>query len=162
MARKTLTERLWARVEKTDTCWEWTGYRTPKGYGLLSATSPDGKGTSRQAHRIAFEEANGPIPEDRVVDHACLNPSCVRPEHLRLVTTKQNAEHRKGAQRNNRSSGVRGVYWHARAKKWRAMVRHDQRLTSVGLFDTVSQAEAAAIARRNELFTHNGLDRISH
>ena len=31
----TLEERFWSRVDKTDTCWEWTGTRAEYGYGCI-------------------------------------------------------------------------------------------------------------------------------
>lgn len=156
-----IQSRLWRRVTKTDTCWIWQGFVTPKGYGLLSFVNQDGKPSSMQAHRVSYEEAFGPVAPGMVLDHICHNPACVRPDHLRQATTKQNAENRLGAQKNNKSSGVRGVYWHARSEKWRAMTRHDQKLIHLGLFSTVAEAESAVIAKRNELFTHNDLDRVA-
>lgn len=158
----TSMDRFWARVDKSGDCWEWTGFVTNRGYGLIAAKGgPKGKGTSKKAHRVAYEDANGPIPEGFMVDHICHNRLCCNPSHLRLATAKQNAEHRKGAQKNNKSSGVRGVYWRTQSNKWRAMVRHNQRLISVGQFDTVVEAEAAVIAKRRELFTHNDKDRVT-
>jgi hypothetical protein len=40
------------------------------------------------AHRRAWEEANGPIPEgwQWVIHHTCENPACVNVEHLELKT----------------------------------------------------------------------------
>lgn len=151
-------DRFWARVDKSGECWIWTGFITHRGYGLASIVGAGGNETSKQAHRIAYEIASGPITDGRVVDHLCHTRACCNPAHLRLATAKQNAEHRIGAQANNKSSGVRGVY--RQAGKWRAMVRHNQRLISVGMFATIAEAEAAVIAKRNELFTHNDMDRL--
>lgn len=159
MARKTLQERLWSRVDKTGECWNWTGYLHPRGYGRIGATSPDGRATVEQAHRVAYADAVGPIPVGMSVDHRCHNRSCCNPDHLRLVTTKQNAEHRLGAQRNNKSSGVRGVHWKKGSKKWQALIRHNQRHVYLGLYETIAEAESVVIAKRLELFTHNDLDR---
>ena len=30
-----VAERFWSKVEKTDTCWLWTGHRDRHGYGWL-------------------------------------------------------------------------------------------------------------------------------
>jgi len=109
------------------------------------------------AHRISYELANGPIPDGMQVDHICLNPACVKPEHLRLATQKQNNEHRAGLPITN-TSGVRGVSRGWRGK-WRASVGHYGGRHYLGHFATMQEAEAAVIAKRLELFTHNDLDR---
>ncbi len=78
------------RIEKTSTCWLWTGGVTSTGYGSLRLN-----GKLRYAHRHAYELANGSIPEGLVVDHLCRNRLCVNPEHLEPVTLAENT--RRGA-----------------------------------------------------------------
>jgi len=41
-------------------------------------------------HRLAYEEAKGPIPEGLTVDHLCFNTRCVNPDHLEAVPNKEN------------------------------------------------------------------------
>lgn len=65
-------------------CRLWTGY-TRKGYGRLGI---DGK--LFQAHRVAYELANGPIPEGLELDHLCRNRACINPDHLEPVTGREN------------------------------------------------------------------------
>ena len=45
----------------------------------------------RKAHRIAYESANGPIPDGQQIRHMCHNPSCVNPEHLKAGTQTDNS-----------------------------------------------------------------------
>ena len=153
----TLTGRIeqnfWAKVQKTDGCWEWTGTLSDSGYGRFwdgSRTVP--------AHVYSYRLAGGVIPPRSYIDHRCHRPSCVNPGHLRAVTNKQNIENRRGANRNSKS-GIRGVSWDASRGKWAAQVHHNYRTIPVGRFDTLPEAEAAVIAKRNELFTHNDGDR---
>ncbi|WP_170835474.1 HNH endonuclease signature motif containing protein [Arthrobacter alpinus] len=146
-------ERFWSKVDKTETCWNWIGGFNKSGYGRLKI---DGKFI--RAHIRSFEMENGEVPAGMVVDHRCHNEKCVRPVHLRLVTHKQNSEHRIGAQKNSKS-GIRGVYWAPTRNAWIASVRHCGRQVNLGTFSTAADAERAAIAKRNELFTHNDHDR---
>lgn len=76
---------FWSRVDKTDGCWLWTAAKNSDGYGYFSI-----KGYSVRAHRWAYELNVGPIPKNRVIDHLCRNRSCVRPDHLELVTNQEN------------------------------------------------------------------------
>lgn len=108
------------------------------------------------AHRVAYEWATGEQLGKLQADHRCHVGLCIRPDHLRAVTNKENCENRAGAYRNS-STGIRGVrkYRH----RFRVEVCHGGKRIHLGYFDTVEAAEAAVIAKRRELFTHNDLDR---
>lgn len=45
-----LPQTFWAKVEKTDTHWLWTGAHQPRGYGSFAIA-----GKTYQAHRLAFD-----------------------------------------------------------------------------------------------------------
>lgn len=86
---KSIEERFWAKVEKTTTCWLWTGTHTGKGYGRFWPTN-----VPTLAHRWAWEQENGAIPDGLTIDHLCHDGAqcqggrdcphrrCVRPSHL--------------------------------------------------------------------------------
>lgn len=80
---------FWQRVQKTDTCWLWTGALNSYGYGTLSRWT-DGKRRQLRAHRVAYELLVGPIPEGLVLDHLCRVKVCVNPAHLEAVTDRVN------------------------------------------------------------------------
>lgn len=148
-------ERFWAKVDRTDTCWLWTGAVGSKGYGAISVD-----GHLVKAHRFAYELLVGPIPVNLQLDHRVTCPkNCVNPDHLRLATNKQNCENLSGAYANSRS-GVRGVSWDRDSGKWKVQVYHHGRAHSRRV-DDLEDARAAAIALRNQLFTHNDIDRVT-
>lgn len=152
----TVEERFWPKVDKTggpNACWIWTAARSRRGYGYLTINA-----RTYKAHRVSFEWANGPIPPGQLIDHICHVPACVNPSHLRLATQKQNGEHRVGPNRNG-TSGVRGVHWEKRRKKWEAYVYHHRHRIALGYFGTIEEAAEAVRLKRIELFTHNNLDR---
>ena len=149
-------ERFWPKVDKSGDCWLWTG-GTVQGYGSFGIP-PDRK---VRAHRFAYELLVGPIPPGMGLDHRPTCPkNCVNPEHLRPANQKQNMENLTGAQKNNLSSGIRGVTWDKTRGRWRAQLQHHGKMVYAGYFDTVEEAQAAAVAKRLELFTHNDVDRI--
>lgn len=150
-------QRFWAKVDRSggpDSCWNWTAAKYERGYGAFWL----GKNNIR-AHRFSWELATGVPIGEMLIDHRCHNPACVNPKHLRLVTNKQNGEHRRGAQVSS-ISGVRGVRPNPyRAGTWIAQVWHNGKCIRVGVFDTISEAGEAARLKRLELFTHNDIDR---
>ena len=132
-----------ARTEWRGDCLEWTGAPTGKGYGALRVN-----GTSVLAHRYAYEQAYGEIPDGRMVDHACHNRLCVRKEHLRLATRSQNGQNRRGPTSRS-TTGARNVQLYK--GRWRTRVRHAGRLYG-GEHGTKEEAMAEAEALRIKLF----------
>lgn len=110
------------------------------------------------AHRFAYEEVVGPIPEGHQLDHTCHNRACVNPGHLRPATNKQNNENPSGLRIDN-ASGYRGIYLNKKNGRWYARVQHEGRTRSAGGHSTAEEAAEAAKALRLLLFTHNDADR---
>ena len=90
--------RFWAKVQKTDSCWLWTGTT------WTTTGRPSFKlgGRNVSAYRLAYELLVDPIPEGLQLDHVkangCTSKLCVKaiadefgPAHLEAVTNRENA-----------------------------------------------------------------------
>lgn len=73
------------KVDVAKGCWTWKGAISASGYGTMMLL-----GKTTLAHRISYELFKGKIPAGMVIDHKCKNKVCVNPQHLRVVTHKQN------------------------------------------------------------------------
>ncbi len=71
--------------EPNSGCWLWTACQNNKGYGSIRIN-----GKMMLAHRFSYEIHRGSIPEKLSLDHLCRTPLCVNPNHLEIVTHRQN------------------------------------------------------------------------
>lgn len=67
-------------------CIEWKGRRNGNGYGVVLIN-----GKQLFAHRLAVALSGRNIPKSKVCDHLCRNHSCINPDHIELVSSKENA-----------------------------------------------------------------------
>lgn len=81
----TADERFWQKVDRTATCWLWTGSVAGR-----TAWGAYGRFEGKQAHRWSYERFVGPIPEALTLDHLCRVTLCVNPAHLEPVTQREN------------------------------------------------------------------------
>ncbi|OGU82649.1 MAG: hypothetical protein A2W11_06160 [Ignavibacteria bacterium RBG_16_35_7] len=99
-------ERFWSKVgvKTSDECWEYTGHRDSKGYGIAKFMD-----ICKKAHRLAWEFTFGLIPKDDsyhgiCVLHKCDNPSCCNPNHLFLGTIQDNIKDMDQKQRRSKTN----------------------------------------------------------
>jgi hypothetical protein len=78
-------DRFWPKVNKTPTCWLWTGALNSHGYGNFF----DGQRVVG-AHRWLYIQTSGAVGDGLDLDHLCRTPACVNPAHLEPVTRKVN------------------------------------------------------------------------
>jgi len=101
-------ERFWSMVDRSQAgpaaCWPWTRSKV-KGYGSFHIRRG---GSSKRAHRLAYELTNGPVPAGLVVMHLCDRPECCQPAHLSVGT---HADNHRDAVRKGRWSAERVNAW---------------------------------------------------
>ena len=100
--------RFWAKVDRQGAvppgqpelgrCWLWLGEINNTGYGRFKYER-----RMQVAHRFAFVEAKGFVPDGLCLDHLCRVRRCVNPGHLEAVTFSENV--RRGYE--SRGEGIR-------------------------------------------------------
>ena len=106
-------------------------------------------GKSYRAHRLAFLYMLGRLP-DGEVDHINHIKDDNRWENLRDVTKQDNCKN-LGLSKAN-TSGVTGVHFFKRDKKWRASITVDGKIINLGHYDGFD--EACKVRKRAEI-EHN-------
>jgi len=78
---------LYANTERAGECLVWKGSRSQRGYGQILVSARPNR--YELAHRAALRLAGIEIPEGHDVHHRCGNKSCIRVEHLEVLTRRE-------------------------------------------------------------------------
>lgn len=116
----------------------FAGCTTKVGYRLISID-----GRCYRGHRLAWLYMTGEWPADEV-DHVNLVRDDDRWENLREATHEENLRNYPRPRHN--TSGVKGVYWNKKNRKWKAQIRVNRSRIYLGLFDSLDEAAAAYAA----------------
>lgn len=93
----TFARRVFAYVDASGDCWEWTGTTDDNGYGIIGRGGRGGG--NLRAHSAVWQLLVGAIPDGMVFDHLCRNRPCVNPDHGEIVTPGENTKRGYGVSR---------------------------------------------------------------
>ncbi len=110
----------------------------PRGYCRVRI-----KGKYYYAHRLIWLWHHGYFPENDI-DHIDKNKLNNRIENLREVSTQCNI--RNSGNRSDNTSGVKGVYWYKRTKKWISSIMVNQVTKHLGYYNSFDDAVLARLA----------------
>ncbi|BCD83620.1 hypothetical protein PSm6_00270 [Pseudomonas solani] len=105
-------------------------------------------GARFRAHRLAWFYMTGEWPKQEI-DHINGDRKDNRFSNLRTCTHQQN-NHNQPIRKTN-TSGIKGVYWNKRQRKWRGQVCLNYHIHHTKGFDKIDEAEVAVRALREEL-----------
>lgn len=112
------------------------GCKNGHGYVYISVA-----GKQYPAHRLAWFYVYGVWPPHDI-DHIDMDPLNNAISNLRLATRGENEQNRRGANHNSKS-GIRGVWWNKRLKKWIPQIGVGGKVMHLGCFSKVEDAVAA-------------------
>ena len=96
--REQIREKVERNVDvKLNGCWLWMGPTsgsTGRGAGYPRMTL---NGATVAVHRAMWTNEHGIIPPKKQIDHKCRNRLCVNPDHLEMVTHRENQRRRNRA-----------------------------------------------------------------
>lgn len=109
-------------------------------------------GVLYKAHRLAWFYSFGEWPPNDI-DHINRVRTDNRLVNIRLATRGENCQNRKT--RADNSSGITGIGWHKRDKKWHAYIGKGKKIKYLGYFDALEDAIAARKEAEKLYFTHS-------
>lgn len=120
--------------------------------------SVDGKRPAFAVQHVIWVMHHGEIPNGRLIDHKDTNKLNNRIDNLRLAFPTGNSQN--GSLRSDNVSGIKGVCWNKKRKRWYVAIAVNSKKHYVGFYKTIEEATIAAHAARSALhneFANHGL-----
>lgn len=133
---------FWKLKKQNVTIGRPAGCYDSKGYGVITIN-----GKIYKSHRLIFLYHHGYIPE--YIDHIDGNIKNNSIENLRPCSKSENSCNR-GKQSNN-TSGIKGVTYNKKLKKWRAQCGKNGKNYYLGVFDDIKDAELTVKSFRDTI-----------
>ena len=109
----------------------------------------------KKQHCLLLHRLITNCPREYDIDHIDGNTMNNLKSNLRQVTMKQNQENKQSCQKNNKSSGIRGVTWKKHNNCWEVAIYNNKKRIYGCCFNNIEQAELKAIEMRKQYFTHS-------
>jgi len=156
-----------ARELEYDPGWglfQWRIRKAGRDFGPFFAGSADANGYRvirlngklYFAHRLAWLLSTGAWPANQI-DHKDGNRSNNRISNLRECTNQENMLNSKLYITS--ASGIKGVHWHSKARKWEAQTYINGKKSYLGLFESIDDAKDCVMKAREKNhgeFANNG------
>jgi hypothetical protein len=110
--------------------WDWYALVKNTSYAVAvrnTWSKTEKKGILFTMHRVIMN-----CPKDKMIDHKDGNGLNNQKSNLRICTNGQNQGNRK--LNSNNKSGIKGVSWHKRDRKWQASIRVGKKRKHLGVF----------------------------
>lgn len=138
-----------SRLRELGLCWKAQWDKTTRDYYVTAQTRGENK-RGLVLHRWLMD-----VPPHLQVDH--INHDRLdnrRSVNLRICTSSQNLQNRKGAVRGS-ASGVRNVTWCKSSERWMVRIMVNGKSIYLGMYDDLKEAEAVAVKGRRRYMTHS-------
>lgn len=119
-------------------CLLWSGPTQANCYGAIKCD-----GRWQLAHRVAYQLAFGPFPDELCVCHKCDTPGCIEPAHLFLGTNADNHRDKVNKQRQPRGET------NGKAKLTANEVEAIRRLYATGKYSQADLARQYGLRRQS-------------
>jgi hypothetical protein len=141
---------IFTRLIRTGHCHvgDIAGYKHHTGYIQIKIDCKE-----YLSHRLAFLYAYGVWPKDQI-DHINGIRDDNRLCNLREATLAQNYQNQRKAQSDNKTSGLLGVSFDKKRKKWLAQIMIDRKNKHLGRYNTPEEAHEAYLNAKRKLHSH--------